>query len=167
MVLFLTAVVINSWLFQKLEHVPGINWIYLPAGIRLLCTLLFAHAGAFGLLIISWVVSFFYFFPHDPERAFVGGIIGGLSPYLAYLIAQRFWGLAASLANLGAKQLLWLSVGYAFANSSIHHIYFAIRGQPDLLQGLTAMFIGDLGGTLLVLYACKLGLALSLQSVRG
>ena len=46
-----------------------------PAGVRLLSTLLFGGAGALGLLIVSWMVSFFYFFPSDFMRAFAGGIV--------------------------------------------------------------------------------------------
>jgi hypothetical protein len=44
---------INEWLFTPFEFARGINWIYLPAGVRLLCTLLFAAAGAIGLLLVS------------------------------------------------------------------------------------------------------------------
>lgn len=51
--LFLFMLVLNEWLFSSLEFVRGVNWIYLPAGVRLLCTLLFAEAGAAGLLIVS------------------------------------------------------------------------------------------------------------------
>ncbi len=83
--LFLLALAINELLFTRLEFAPGINWIYLPAGVRLLCTLLFAEAGAIGLLLVSWGVCFFYFFPNDPVRSFMGGILASASPYLVYL----------------------------------------------------------------------------------
>jgi hypothetical protein len=44
-VLFLLMLAINEWLFKYAEFVPGINWIYLPAGVRLLSTLLFGGPG--------------------------------------------------------------------------------------------------------------------------
>lgn len=160
MLLFLLALALNTWLFERLEHVRGISWVFLPAGIRLLCTLLFGHAGALGLLIVSWLVCFLYFFPGDPERAFVGGVISALAPYLVYLGARHYWGLGASLSKISPDRLLLLSLAYAFANSFLHHVYFGWRGQTELLHGLTAMFVGDLGGTLLVLYAIKLVLVL-------
>ena len=53
MVMFSAALLINELLFKRLEFAEGINWIYLPAGVRLLATLLFAEAGAIGLLAIS------------------------------------------------------------------------------------------------------------------
>ena len=60
-VLFLSMIALNELLFTRLEFARGINWIYLPAGMRLLCILLFAEAGAIGLLIASWLICFFYF----------------------------------------------------------------------------------------------------------
>ncbi|MEG0199846.1 MAG: hypothetical protein RR718_03770, partial [Comamonas sp.] len=51
--MFLLALLLNEWLFSSLKFVTGINYIYLPAGMRLVCTLLFAEAGAVGLLLAS------------------------------------------------------------------------------------------------------------------
>ena len=42
--LFLATILLNEMLFTRLEFVPGINIIYLPAGVRLLSVLLFAEA---------------------------------------------------------------------------------------------------------------------------
>lgn len=96
MLMFLIALVVNEWMFHRLEWAQGIHFIYLPAGVRLLCTLLFAEAGAVGLLIVSWLVGYFFFFPEDPMRAFMGGIMASLAPYGAYRVARRY-GIAASL----------------------------------------------------------------------
>ena len=75
MIAFVAMLAANEWLFTRLEFVPGINWIYLPAGMRLLCVLLFGNAGAIGLLLVSWLVCFFYFFPDDYLRSFMGGVL--------------------------------------------------------------------------------------------
>ena len=52
MVLFVAMLVINEWLLARFELVRGINGIYLPAGIRLLSTLLFAESGAIVAMTI-------------------------------------------------------------------------------------------------------------------
>ena len=158
-VLFLLMLAINEWLFKHAEFVPGINWIYLPAGIRLLCTLLFGGAGAIGLLIVSWLVSFFYFFPDDFMRAFVGGIVATIAPYGVYKLAQHKFGLHGSLANLTSGRLLICIVGCSLASPLLHHLWFALHGDSQLLlNGFLVMFVGDLTGTLLVIYAVKAGL---------
>lgn len=158
--LFLAMLALNEWLFKQLEFAPGINWIYLPAGMRLLCTLLFAGAGAIGLLIVSWGVSFLLFFPDDFGRAFIGGILAALAPYLVYRLARRLYGLHPLLTNLTPRRLLVLSVAYAVASPLLHHVWFALQGQGNLLAGFAAMFVGDLAGTLIVIYAMKLVLSL-------
>jgi hypothetical protein len=155
MVLFLAMLAVNEWLFTRLEFLPGINWVYLPAGIRLLATLLFAEAGAIGLLLVSWGVSFLYFFPDDPVRAFAGGMLATIAPYGVYVLAQRRYGLQASLENLTPRRLLLLIVAYSIASPLLHHLWFAVKGQVDLGPSFVAMFVGDLTGTLLVLYGVK------------
>jgi hypothetical protein len=159
--LFAGTLAINEWLFKQLEFVPGINWIYLPAGVRLLCTLLFAEAGAAGLLLVSWAVSYLFLFPQDLDRAFWGGVLATIAPYGVYLAARHGWGLQASLANLTPRRLLLLCLACALASPLLHHVYFALRGQHDLWPSLVAMFVGDLSGTLIVVYTVKGLLALA------
>jgi hypothetical protein len=159
-VLFLAMLWVNDRLFRRLEFAPGINWVYLPAGMRLLCTLLFAEAGAVGLLLVSWLVSFVFLFPNDPARAFVGGILATLAPWLVYRGARRVYGFQGSLRNLTPGRLLVLALVYSVASPLLHHLWFALRGQDDLLRGFVAMFVGDLAGTLIVLYGIKGLLAL-------
>ncbi len=159
-VLFLSMLWLNDALFRWLEFAPGINYVYLPAGMRVLCTLLFAENGALGLLIASWLVDFLFFFPEDFERAFAGGVFSTVAPYLVYRIARRFYGLEATLRNLTSRRLLVLALAYSIASPLLHHLWFAWRGQHDLLRSFAAMAIGDLTGTLIVLYVLKGLLAL-------
>ncbi|MGO4332169.1 hypothetical protein AB4Z48_34520 [Cupriavidus sp. 2TAF22] len=157
--MFVLTLALNEWLFRQLEFVPGINWVYLPAGIRLLSTLLFGEAGALGLLIVSWAVSFFYFFPNDFARAFMGGILASVAPYLVYRLARHSFGLHASLTNLTPARLLACVVAYAIASPLLHHIWFALHADhivpAELIRGFLVMFVGDLTGTLIVIYAMK------------
>lgn len=154
-VLFSAMLAVNEWLFHRFEFAPGINFVYLPAGMRLLCTLLFAEAGAVGLLLVSWAVSFALFFPGQFQRPFVGGIIAAAAPYLVYRLARGLYGMQASLANLTPVRLLVLVLAYSLASPLLHHLYFAFMGQDRLLPGFVAMFIGDLTGTLIVIYGIK------------
>jgi hypothetical protein len=156
MLAFVAMLVANEWLFTRLEFVPGINWIYLPAGMRLLCVLLFGDAGAIGLLLVSWLVCFFYFFPDDYLRSFMGGVLAAAAPYLANRLAQQVFGLRASLTNLSPGRLLVCIVLYSIASPLLHHIWFAVHGgTEDLVHSFIVMFVGDLNGTLIVVYAMK------------
>jgi hypothetical protein len=154
--LFTLALAINELLFTRLEFARGINWIYLPAGVRLLCTLLFAEAGAVGLLLVSWAVCFFYFFPDDPVRSFAGGLLASASPYLVYLGMRRCFGLQTTLANLTPMKLLACALAFSLASPLLHHIWFALyEGKTGLVRSFVVMATGDFFGTLTVLYAAK------------
>lgn len=156
MITFVIALTINELLFTKLEFAAGINWIYLPAGIRLLCTLLFAEAGAIGLLLISWTVCFFYFFPNDPIRSFAGGILASAAPYLVYLVAQKYFGLRTTLSNLSTVRLLQCAAAFSLASPLLHHLWFAMyEHKPQLAESFLVMAIGDFFGSLIVLYTAK------------
>ncbi|MDR5736798.1 MULTISPECIES: hypothetical protein [unclassified Caballeronia] len=158
---FVLSLWANQEIFTHTEFVRGINWIYLPSGVRLLSTLLLGGDGALGLLLASWLVSFFYFFPHDPVRAFAGGVIATVAPYAVYRLAREWYGLKASLSNLTAQRLLRLALAYSIANPLLHHIWFALRGESQhLVEGFFVMFIGDFLGALIVLYVAKMLLAL-------
>src|SRR5580698_416086 len=162
---FIFCLWLNEHLFAHSEFVRGINWVYLPAGIRLLSTLLLGADGAIGLLFANWAVNFFFLFPDNFVRAFVGGIIAAAAPYAVYRLAQERYGLDASLANLTPKRLLVLVFAYSVASPLLHHIWFALRGDTGhLVKDFCVMFIGDLSGSLIIVYALKGLLALTLRA---
>jgi hypothetical protein len=155
-VVFVLSLWINQEAFTHTEFVRGVNWVYLPSGVRLLSTLLLGGDGAIGLLVASWLVDFFYFFPHDPVRSFAGGIIATVAPYAVYRLALERYNLRSSLQNLTANRLLVLALAYSIANPLLHHIWFFLQGDTqNILNRFFAMFVGDLVGTLIMLYAMK------------
>jgi len=164
-VVFVLSLWINQEVFTHSEFVRGVNWIYLPSGVRLLATLLLGGDGAMGLLVASWLVDFLYFFPGDPLRSIAGGIIATVAPYGVYRLAREHYGLQSSLTNLTPKRLLVLALAFSVANPLLTNIWLALCGDTEnIAERCFAMFVGDLSGALIVLYAMK-GL-LSMLSVR-
>ncbi|WP_165190301.1 hypothetical protein [Paraburkholderia dioscoreae] len=161
LIAFLISLWINQEVFTHTSFVRGINWIFLPSGVRLLSTLLVGFDGFVGLLVGGLLMDFFYWFPHDPVRAIAGAILGSMAPYLVYRLALERYELKASLTNLTPKRLLVLSVVYSVANPLLHHIWFALRGNmQNIAESFFMMFVGDLTGALIMLYTMKGILAL-------
>jgi hypothetical protein len=70
-------------------------------------------------------------------------------------VVERY-GMRASLANLTPKRLLTQAFAYSIANPLLHHIWFFLEGDTqNIVQRFFVMFIGDLAGALIVLYAVK------------
>ena len=107
-------------------------------------------------MLVSWLVCFFHFFPDDYLRSFMGGVLAAAAPWIANRLAQQAFGLRASLTNLSPGRLLVCILLYSLASPLLHHLWFAVHGDKgDLLNGFIVMFVGDLTGTLIVVYAMK------------
>ena len=150
---------LNAYAFHAFELHAGASWIFLPAGLRLLCTLLFGAEGAIGLWVASLAIGVSRIGQFDVITVLVSTVLSAGAPYLVYRLALRA-GLPDTLAQLTPMRLAQLAVAYAFANASLHSIWYALRGvHTDVLSGFTTMFVGDLAGTLIVLYTMKMLLA--------
>ncbi len=153
-VLFYGFYHLNDWLFKAFELHTGANWIFLPAGLRLTCTLLFGLEGAIGLLIAALLLVHFNL-ALDPITGIVSALISSFAPYLVYVGALRT-GMSSTLESLSAALLGVLSLVYALANSLLHSFWFLTRGiYTHFLHNWITMFIGDLLGTLIILYTLK------------
>lgn len=162
-VAFLLSLAANEWVFTQSEFVRGVNWVYLPAGVRLLATLLFGFAGATGLLVASWIACFFYFFPDDFLRSAVGGVIATVAPLAAYFLAREVLKMGKNLRNLTPAGLLFCIVLYALLNATLHFAWALLTAvNPPSIEALVAMFIGDASGALLICYSMR-GLLLMIR----
>lgn len=146
---------INAALFGRFEHSSGINWVFLPAGIRLLATLLFGFAGFIGLLLASFYLNFQYFLFDDQARAIYGALAGAGGPYLAYLFAKHWFNLGPRLRNLTALRLLFTGLLCGFMSPAFHHAFIWVQTGLVDWTAFAVMMIGDIIGILVVLYLAK------------
>jgi len=146
---------INELAFIRLEQSNGINWVFLPAGIRLLATLLFGFAGFLGLLLVSVYLNFHHFAFDDNVRAVSGAVAAAGGPYLAYLFAKHWFDLGPRLANLTARRLLFTGVLCGLMSPVSHHAFMWVQTGLVDWTALLAMITGDIVGILIVLYIAK------------
>ncbi len=146
---------LNSFLFQSLIFSSGVSWIFLPAGLRLVLTLLFGGKGAIGISITSILIGLLFYFS-DPVIAVGAGVLGGLAPYIARLTVFRDLNVMTNLSNLDGSKLLNCIFIYSLISPILHQAWFTLT-MPDnyFLDNLGVMIIGDLIGTLLVVYLSK------------
>lgn len=143
-------------LFEASNFSAGVNWVFIPAGLRLLLVLIFGIYGAIGVSVASIYIGLDGFFPNDPLTALVSGLISGFSPYIARAFVINKTRLSDSLNNLGPKSLLICICIFAFISPLFHQIWFYTKGYTDNFgASLGVMIIGDLIGSFIVVYAAK------------
>ena len=113
----------------------------------------------FNLKVIESLLKFTPDFAQiDFITMLIASVISAVMPYLAYRTALNF-GMNPSLENLSAKALFALTFLYALLSSSTLSFWYWIRGtSTDFYSTLSVMFIGDLIGTLIIIYAIKFAL---------
>jgi hypothetical protein len=146
---------LNEIVFLPIEQSNGINWVFIPAGIRLLSTMLFGLAGFEGLLLAGIYLNFFHFHFQSDFRAWSGALAGALGPYLASLLFKHWFHLEPRLKRLTAHRLLFTGVLCGLMSPVLHHtVMWILTGHVDW-TALSAMIIGDTVGILIVLGLAK------------
>jgi len=79
--------------FSWTEYVSGINWLYLPYGLRMMLVLLIGEAGALGISIGSHVLRRAELdgLTSNPSADFPMALVPGLAEYCAVLLTLREW----------------------------------------------------------------------------
>ena len=153
---------INSWITTELVFGIGVNWIYLPAGLRLFLTLIFGLPGAIGIAIASTLISYYGELSSDLAICIGTGLISGFAPYLARIFVFSNVKLESDLSNLNLQKLLLCIVIYALMSAGLHQYWYATVGLENTgsVNHFAVMAIGDVMGSILLIALIKSGLDL-------
>lgn len=158
---YLVLFYLNQFIAEPLEQARGINWIFLPAGVRIFLTLIFALKGAIGLALASLVINFFGFYEYDLTTIIGIAIICGLAPLLGRYFVIHNLKVLPDLSNLSYQQILLSIITYSLLSSGLHQAWFATRGLESGSWGhFYVMFLGDVIGSILFILLIKYGISL-------
>ena len=153
---------VNSWLTSTLIFGTGVNWIYLPAGLRLFLTLVFGLPGAVGIALASFLISYCGALSDDLIVCVGTGLISGFAPYLARIFVLSNVELAPDLSNLNLFKLIICILVYAVLSAGLHQFWYLTVDLDDggTMNHFFAMFIGDVLGSVLLISLIKYSLDL-------
>jgi hypothetical protein len=121
----------------------------------LLLVLFWGELGALGIALASALVMVVYGVSTGWDVV-ISALISGASPLLARFIAFHSLQWDVSLRDQSPLTLLKLGLVFALISSSMHQLWFFWIGRSDdFLKGVSVMWIGDVLGTLLLLYGFK------------
>ena len=153
---------LNDYLTANLYYGTGVNWIYLPAGLRLFLTLIFGFSGAVGIALASFLISYYGVFSNDLITCIGTSLISGFAPYLARLFVLHNIRLEPDLSNLNFPNLCVCILTYALLSAGLHQWWYATMGLVDTgpLNHFAVMVFGDVLGSLLLIAVVKSGMDL-------
>jgi len=143
---------INSALTSFLNSVPGVDWVHLPSGCQFLLVLIAGWVGALGVGIASLIAAIWFTFPNQFALGFEMAFINGLAPLLARVLFVKNFGVKDDLSDITMRQIVLMGIVFACLNSSLNQLVLYWNQEAiDFVDGVLAMLIGDMTGTLLII----------------
>lgn len=137
----------------------GVDWVYLPSGLRLVAVLAFGLWGCLGIGLATLLLSISGN-PGDPWLVSLGtALISGFSPWLAYQVGRWWLQIPQDLNGLTAWQLIQLAALFAITSGSLHQTWYQLTGHTaNAITSAGVMMVGDFLGSLVVLFLLSWGL---------
>lgn len=140
----------NGFLFDSLQFSHGVNWVFLPSGLRLLLVLIFGFDGALGISLGSLIIN--YALGDTGVFAVGKAVISGFSPLLARYMVVHHFSLGRQLEGIQYRMLFKISVTFALVSAVAHQLWFFWHEKTEnFVSSTLVMALGDLLGTALVL----------------
>ena len=159
--LYMAFFYFNQTITAPLEDAKGVNWIFLPAGLRIFLTLILDYSGAIGLAIASLLINYIGFYGYDVTSTVGIAIICGAAPLLGRHFVIHNLKIQPDLSNISVKHLLMIIIAYSLLSSGLHQIWFVSRGlDSGSWNHFIAMFCGDVAGSILFVAVIKYGIDL-------
>jgi hypothetical protein len=151
-VVYFFAFQLNAYLFGDWQFSAGVNWVFMPSGLRLLLVLVLLHLGALGIALASCAINYLHGSPDAHVFNLVTGIISGATPLIARYATIHTLKLNVNLSGLTGQNLFKASVLFALISAFTHQLWYVWQGATtDFIASTLVMALGDLLGTVLVL----------------
>jgi hypothetical protein len=103
----------------------------------------------------------------EPINMMVLAGLSALGPIAAVNLCTRWLQLPVDFAGLQRSQLFVFAVVGAIFNVIPHNLFFYMTGMSgDAWSGVLPMFVGDLAGTLIVLYVASFSVRMAIKDKR-
>ena len=156
-VLFVGFFHINNWVFSGLEYRHGVNWVFLPAGFRVILVLIMGLPASIGIMLGTWFIDSAGSENLPYVMSLLNGVVSGFTPWLVMKVLDQGGKFGPQLQELTTVKLMEFTLIYAACNAVLHQLSWWLRDHNSINLWVDPwpMFIGDAVGALLMLYAFK------------
>ncbi len=149
----------NLFVLAPFEAAQGVNWIFLPAGLRIFIALIFDYSGAIGLAVASLVINFISFSEYDLISILGIAAICGVAPLLARHFVIHNLRVHSDLSNISFTQLVAIIFVFSLLSSGLHQLWFEARNlESGSFDHFLIMLFGDIVGSVLIIALIKYGI---------
>ena len=155
--LFIAFFDVNAWVFANLEYRQGVNWIFLPAGFRIILVLTMGLPASTGIMLGTWFLDRATLGTEHAILILLNGVVSGFTPWLIMKALEKSGKLSPQLQQFSSAQLLNFTLIYAAGNAVLHQLGWWLLDHASINPwvDIWPMFIGDVLGALIMLYAFK------------
>lgn len=149
---------VQHLMFAFTEYIPGVNWFYLPSGVRVVMVLIGGASGALGISLATVLIDWVHY-PHITGwMLLTTAVASGFSAYLALLIMRSQGKIEHDLQGLSLMTLLSYSGLYSAINALVHQVNWRLNNPESHLVhvDIWPMFVGDLLGAVALLLLVRL-----------
>lgn len=155
-ILYASFYFLNLWLTSSITPEVGAHWLFIPAGIALLLSLILPVSGPLGISLAVFPIAYWVRFPGEFIPSIGIAITAGLAPYISRYIVTDGLKINNDLSNLNIKNLLLCVLIYSVIRALLHHNWYVFMNlRVSSSNGLLVEFIGNTLGTLLILLIFK------------
>lgn len=164
--LFAISFNLNELLDSYAQYAPGINLIFIPAGIKLLCVLLGGEVAVVGLLLSSVYISLRVWEHTDLLQIVYFALASVGTYYVTVRAIKTVMHIDSTLSNLRYMHIIILSVVASVLNGTVHNIVYVWQDKvkaEDLFASTAAMIVGDFLGCFIVIMSFNICIDLALK----
>jgi hypothetical protein len=155
--LFSAVFQVNEWAFASIEYRHGVNWIFLPAGFRVILVLIMGIPGSTGIMLGAWFIDRIAFETGQQVITLFNGVASGFTPWVIMKIFKNRDRFSPLLQHLTVAELINFTLIYSTGNALVHQLGWWLLDHANVnpLIDIWPMFIGDTVGALIMLCAFK------------
>lgn len=148
----------NSYAFESFELTEYVNWIFLPAALRMVSVMIAGYAGACGLFLGALITNY-PILGVNMSHAIVLSLLSAVGPMVALKIVVKKFGIGRNLDGLKWWHLFVFGVVGSFCNVIPTQGYLILLGHVQEIYSSTGvMLVGDIVGTTALLFLATMTL---------
>lgn len=149
-VAYLATAWFNETVVDTTTSLKAVDWVYLPAGVKIISILIARQYGAIGVGLANYVVALTQWQGSNPAVVAMVSLVWVGSTYLGIALMLKLCRVKNNLSGLRYGQLTFIILGTNLTGGLIYNAFLWAIGEREYFEywsSVIAMTLGDFLGT--------------------